>query len=1472
MSSKNPKPVSFKIKTSGSKEKEKPKSVASQFFEEADTPGELDGQNLAETVVELINQAQLYTKDNLKIENLKKVQELVIYKEPALLDNFLDEVLQFQQDRSIDVRKFVLGFIDEACTQDPQLIPSVVPQVNMVVGNPVEHVSVIKKAILCCSQITRSALKWLTEVKSVSDEMEGCWMLLVEMKERIKIMLDSENDGIRTHAIKYVESMAVALSERTVDSEVPKRLENDFSLDQVNMLNYYKFVEHFLENSLEINVSQTAFSFPSAFIKLGDDHSLLKKNELMAEGKMLFESLRSLLATPSITSVNLMACLGALSNIARQRPAFMAKVIQSFETLHVNLPPTLAKSQVSSVRKHMKMQLLTLLKHPGAQDIASNVSTLLGDLGVPDAEIRKNLPKNSENLKRARPDDEDKSEKGKKKQKKEKLLAEEDDETVESKSEKSTSVKRTVKTTIVDLLAEEFKPLLENGENVANLVLISMVSLPDTMPPQFQSAYTPIAAAGTDTQVQHLARMMANQFAAVGIKPTNLEALKEVEQEEEHDKAVATTAPPSSEPENNTTKGGIPVVGGMYYTIIVSLFHVLSHLVGGQQAMEPVVTRKPLRQTPVIIPTGPRRITKFKLTDVTLPLSQERSEKMFISAFNRIIKCKKFAQSGGAARQRIKILTGLATQFGEISIQVLLQYIMEDLRGNIELAIAWLYQEYCKSQGYMLTLEEETPTFYNDLLCSFLSSLLKRADQRDGCIAVAVIAVAVMAVAVMAVAVMAVAVMAVAVIAFAVMAVAVMAVAVMAVTVMAVAVMAVAVMAVAVAVIAVAVVAVAVVAVAVVAVAVFVVAVVAVAVMAVAAVMAAAVMAAELFLEQILSLIPHFLFLISNRLFYRLVMESPVHTQESIKVIRSFCEDEVHFYAGMHALRELILKRPAMMMRYLQELLELTYHERTEVRSQAIQYVRRLYERPDLKDVIQDFAKQSLSYLLNEKPPLAVIQQMSPQLKVQAAKEGWFEDLIKLCLYLFLALLPVNHKLIHDLGIVYVGASANAKRTVLRVLETPVRGMGMDSPELLLLVENCPKGAETLVTRMLHILTDKAPPAPELVKRVRDLYHKRVSDVRFLIPVLIGLEKKEVVAALPKLIKLNPIVVKEVFHRLLLSHQGDNSVGQSPLSPAELLIALHNIDHTKCDMKSIIKATSLCFNEKNIYTQEVLAVVIQKLMEQTPLPTLLMRTVIQSLAMYPRLSGFVMNILQRLIVKQVWKQPKVWEGFVKCCERTKPQSFNVLLQLPPTNLRQVFDMSAGMREELLEHVKSFTPHQQAHIPRAMMTLLETDPIVEAAERQRQERQRAEEAARKAMEEQRLKEELEENRRAEEESLRRKEEEEKKRKIEDEIFKAKLAREKELQIKVEEKMKKEPSQGTGSSISVVGASPIGVIGAPPMSASQSPLEVKVERTTPGVAAGSEAEGAKEKNNSSVPAKTEPSGRVTRSSSRLQTASK
>ena len=54
----------------------------------------------------------------------------------------------------------------------------------------------------------------------------------------------------------------------------------------------------------------------------------------------------------------------------------------------------------------------------------------------------------------------------------------------------------------------------------------------------------------------------------------------------------------------------------------------------------------------------------------------------------------------------------------------------------------------------------------------------------------------------------------------------------------------------------------------------------------------------------------------------------------------------------------------------------------------------------------------------------------------------------------------------------------------------------MKSKEILQLIESGPKGSETLVTRVLHILTENETPSKELVTMVRGLYAKRVTDVR----------------------------------------------------------------------------------------------------------------------------------------------------------------------------------------------------------------------------------------------------------------------------------------------------------------------------------------------------------------------------------------
>ncbi|KAG9468195.1 hypothetical protein GDO78_023285 [Eleutherodactylus coqui] len=1044
---------------------------------------------------------------------LKQVQELIINKDPTLLDNFLDEIIAFQADKSVDVRKFVVNFIEEACKLDNELLIKLIANLHMLLKD--ENVNVVKKSILTMTQLYKVALQWVARSRPTSERQESCWDLVTEMAVDILQLLESDNDGIRTHAVKFVESLIVTLSPRTADSEIPKRQEGDISLEQIPM-----------------------------------DHPFLKYNILRDVGKQALKELLKFMAHPAISSINLTAALGSLASIARQRPMFMAEVIQAYETLHANLPPTLAKSQVSSVRKNLKLQLLSVLRHPSSCEYQGPISTLLMDLGTAQAEITRHLPPPRDlGRKRTR----EGGEGGQKKTRTDTPLADDDDD---KDPIPHTTLPPAVPSSLsaTDITAEFLNPLL-TPESVANLVLISMVYLPDTMPASFQSTYTPVESAGTEAQIRHLARLMATQMTAAGIGP-GVEKVKEP--------PVEVVEEESAKPEGLLIKRRISslLTQGQAISVVGSQAKDIKDEDAplAKKRPEPIL---PVPQFRAAGAGGRKKI--FKLKEVLEPLPDAQIKNLKLAAVQRILQAERSVGGSGAAQMRVKILARLVTQLDPSLKAEVLSHFLCDPRGRLDLALAWLYQEYCE---YQAGAGEDG---YQECLIGILTGLQERPDQRDG-------------------------------------------------------------------------------------------------------------------------------------VFTKVVLEAPLLTDSALDVIRKYCEDEGRSYLGMSTLRDLILTRPARQFQYLHLLLDLSSNEKDKVRQQALLLIKRMYEKESLRQYIEKFALNYLQLLVHPNPP-SVLFGADKDTEVAAP---WTEDTVKHCLYLYLALLPQNHKLIHELASVYTEATADIKRTVLRVIETPIRGMGMNSPELLLLVENCPKGAETLVTRCLHILTDKVPPSPELVKRVRDLYQKRLPDVRFLIPVLNGLDKKEVIQALPKLIKLNPIVVKEVFNRLLGTQHGDGSSSMSPLTPGDLLVALHNIDSSKCDMKSVIKATNLCFSARSVYTSEVLAVVLQQLMDTTPLPMLLMRTVIQALGMYPRLGGFIMNILTRLIYKQVWKYPKVWEGFIKCCQRTKPQSFSVLLQLPPPQLQSVLQTSPDLRDPLLAHVRAFTPNQLAHVPHAIMAILETE--------------------------------------------------------------------------------------------------------------------------------------------------------------------
>ncbi|XP_037069858.1 symplekin-like [Pollicipes pollicipes] len=1116
-----------------------------------------EGNDAQEQCVELLNQASLLQDERQKVTNLKKVQELIIHQDPALLDNFLDEVVAFQSDPSAEVRRTVLGFIEEACKKDNEMIPKVVANLGILLQDSFS-MAVVKRTMQAISNIYRVTLQWLSSARTVTEVMDSAWSMLGQMKRRIIGYVDHDNDGVRTMAVKFMETVILLQT----FSEPGSLKRPEFCLDGVPI-------------TLKI----------------------ARPRKLEEEARSVFAQLIKFHGSPHISSVNLMACMGSLTLIARCRPSLLTQVISALESLHANLPPTLSKSQVNSVRKHMKMQLLNLLKHPASYDSHRNICTLLTDLGASQSEVMRAMPPPEELRKRQRrpeepPGDADDDTPVTKRQK----FVEDDDDEDEEEEEAGGAPPRPApldkkqhKANAIDITEawafERLTPAL-----AANLVLVSMHNLPDTPPALFSNTFTPISAAGTSSQIQHVARLLAAQLTHAGIGPGVEATRNQGIQMTDHDWEMAE--------EEETPSGARQPIAT-----------VLAGTVSGRETKKKVA----------LLPSGQmnkKHMAKpLRLPEITRPLPADELERMMTAALDRLLAAERTARAGGLAAARSKLLAMMSSHFTGHLLEKMLGHVLEDIGGRSDLVFSWLYEEYANVSGFSnLGQVVHSTASYEQVFCMLISALMVRPDFKDG-----------------------------------------------------------------------------------------------------------ETLLTRLFLEA------------------PLVAESATHRQ------------------GIQLLSQLISRRPSKQLTYISALLQLASHNASEVRPLArarpasftrtwvaaagpvlllpdfscLEFGMRLKARKRcgrraLATVLElhgmngalaawwrSTQSTRLKYLRLRTPPALLLGDDQSAAPAGVTLE-WTDELAKLCLHLYLALLPRRESLIHELAHVYVQTTADVKRTILRVLEAPIRGMGMESPELLTLVETCPKGAETLITRVIHILTDKTPPSAELVDRVRDLYQKRVSDVRFLIPVLNGLRKREVIAALPKLIRLNPVVVKEVFNRLLGIHS-DTANFSSPLTPVELLVALHNIDPTKCDMKTIIKATSLCFAEKQVYTQEVLAVVLQQLMEQSPLPVLLMRTVIQSLALYNRLIGLVMNILQRLTSKQVWTQKKVWEGFIKCCQRTKPSSYQVLLQLPPEPLRDVFATAPELRSNLLDYVASFSEAQRGHIPTDVMRVLNGDRPRELAD-------------------------------------------------------------------------------------------------------------------------------------------------------------
>ena len=141
----------------------------------------------------MLNDAATEPEASRLLDFLSEIQERIVFKDSGLLDDWLDEVVQYQTHVSQDVRKWVVGFIEESCKKDPEILTRVITNLRIMMND--QAISVRKRVIQAMTFLYKLCLKWLCTVKFINENMEAVWQGITEMKNSIIAMVHSDNDG-----------------------------------------------------------------------------------------------------------------------------------------------------------------------------------------------------------------------------------------------------------------------------------------------------------------------------------------------------------------------------------------------------------------------------------------------------------------------------------------------------------------------------------------------------------------------------------------------------------------------------------------------------------------------------------------------------------------------------------------------------------------------------------------------------------------------------------------------------------------------------------------------------------------------------------------------------------------------------------------------------------------------------------------------------------------------------------------------------------------------------------------------------------------------------------------------------------------------------------------------------------------------------------------------------------------------------
>uniref|UniRef100_A0A2N9HUP2 Symplekin C-terminal domain-containing protein n=1 Tax=Fagus sylvatica TaxID=28930 RepID=A0A2N9HUP2_FAGSY len=492
----------------------------------------------------------------------------------------------------------------------------------------------------------------------------------------------------------------------------------------------------------------------------------------------------------------------------------------------------------------------------------------------------------------------------------------------------------------------------------------------------------------------------------------------------------------------------------------------------------------------------------------------------------------------------------------------------------------------------------------------------------------------------------------------------------------------------------------------------------------------------------------------SDKSLSRLFGEVPLLPDSALKLLDELCYADVTDHRGkdvrdvervtqgLGAVWILILGRPLNRQSCLDIALKCSVHSQDEIRARAIRLVaNKLYQLSYISESIEQFARNMLLAAVDQHiSDTELSQSVSSKQRVegvvesqetstsgsQVSEPGTSENdsvrgvqpLVRNTsmslpeaqrfISLFFALCTKKPSHLQLVFNNYSQAPKSVKQAFHRHIPILIRSLGSSCSELLHIISDPPQGSENLLTVVLEILTQDTTPSSDLIATVKHLYETKLKDVTILIPMLSSLSKNEVLPIFPRLVGLPLEKFQKALAHIL---QGSAHMGPA-LTPVEVLVSIHQIVPEKDGITlkkacllyfKITDACSACFEQRTVFTQQVLAKALRQMVDQTPLPLLFMRTVIQAIDAFPTLVDFVMEILSKLVTRQVWRMPKLWVGFLKCVSQTQPHSFDVLLQLPSPQLESALSKYSSLRGPLAAYASQ--PSIRSSVPRSMLVVL-----------------------------------------------------------------------------------------------------------------------------------------------------------------------